>query len=105
MHGAIHDATIAAADPPARWVGVDMEAVTGVDSTATESLLELVAEVHRRDVAFAVARLREPVAEYLDRGEVLDFVGRDHAYLQVDDAVAALRDAEPPVSSPHEDRP
>ena len=69
-----------------------MEAVTDVDSTATESLLELVAEVHRRDVGFAVARLRQPVAEYLDRAGVLDLVGRDRVYLQVDDAVAALRD-------------
>ena len=85
-------AAVEAADPPTRWVVVDMEAVTDVDSTATESLLELVAEVHRRDVGFAVARLRQPVADYLDRAGVLDLVGRDRVYLQVDDAVAALRD-------------
>ena len=36
-------AAVAAADPPARWVVLDMESVSEVDSTATEMLLEVVA--------------------------------------------------------------
>ena len=57
----------AAADPSARWVVFDLEAVGDVDSTATERLLELVAAVHRREAGYALARQRLPVAEYLDR--------------------------------------
>jgi len=89
-------AAVAAADPPARWVALDMEAVGDVDSTATEMLLELVADLHRRGIGLALARLKEPVAEYLERAGLFDAIDRERVYLEVDTAVGALRTAAPP---------
>jgi len=86
-------AAVTAADPPARWVVLDMESVSEVDSTATEMLLDLVADLRRRGVGLAVARLKEPVAEYLDRAGLFEVVSRERVFLEVDDAVAALRTA------------
>jgi SulP family sulfate permease len=89
---------IATAEPPARWVVVDMEAVSDVDSTAAEMLLELAADLRRQGVGLALARLKGPVAAYLERAGVFDAIDRDRVYLEVDDAVVALRAAEPPVA-------
>jgi len=45
----------------------------------------------------ALARLKGPVAEYLERAGLFDAVGRERVYLEVDDAVAVLRTMAPPV--------
>jgi SulP family sulfate permease len=90
-------AAVAAADPPAHWVVIDMESVSDVDSTATEMLLELAEELRARGIGLALARLKGPVAEYLQRAGLFDAVGRERIYLEVDDAVASLRTMAPPV--------
>jgi SulP family sulfate permease len=90
---------IGAAEPPARWVVLDMEAVSDVDSTATETLLEAVDDMTVRGIGLALARLKAPVAEYLARAGLLDAVGRDRIYLEVDDAVSALRMTIPSVAA------
>ena len=82
---------ITAADPPAHWVVLDLESVSDVDSTATETLLELAEDLHARGIGLALARLKGPVSDYLERAGLFDIVGRDRIYLEVDDAVAALR--------------
>ncbi len=84
-------AAISAADPAARWVVLDMESVSDIDSTATEMLLELVEDIHARGIGFALARLKRPVADYLQRAGLFEAVGEDRVYREVDDAVAALR--------------
>jgi sulfate permease, SulP family len=86
---------VATADPPARWVLIDLESVSDVDSTATEMLLELAEDLRSRGIGLALARLKGPVAEYLDRASLFDAVGRERVYLEVDDAVAALREEAP----------
>ena len=91
-------AAVAAADPPARWIVIDMESVSDVDSTATEMLLELTEDMRRSGIGLALARLKGPVAEYLERAGLFDAVGREQVYLEVDDAVAALRMVTPPVA-------
>jgi SulP family sulfate permease len=91
---------IATAEPPARWVVVDMEAVSDVDSTAAEMLLELAADLRRQGVGLACARLKGPVAAYLERAGLFDAIDRDRIYLEVDDAVVALRAAKPPMDDP-----
>ena len=91
---------IATADPPARWVVVDMEAVSDVDSTAAEMLLELADDLRHQHMGLALARLKGPVAAYLERAGLFDAIDRDRIYLEVDDAVLALRAAEPPAGEP-----
>jgi SulP family sulfate permease len=58
---------IAAADTPTRWVVLDMEAVSDIDSSAAATLTELVADVHGRGIGVAFARLKLPVSTYLER--------------------------------------
>jgi SulP family sulfate permease len=91
---------IATADPPARWVVVDMEAVSDVDSTAAEMLLELADDLRHQHMGLALARLKGPVAAYLERAGLFDAIDHDRIYLEVDDAVLALRAAEPPAGEP-----
>ena len=93
-------AALAAAEPPARWVVIDLESVSDVDSTGTEMLLELAEDLRARSIGLALARLKGPVAEYLSRAGLLDVVGRERIYLKVDDAVEALRGHTSPVGQP-----
>jgi len=86
---------IAPADPPTRWVVLDLESVSEVDSTATEMLLELAEDLRDRGIGLALARLKRPVADYLERAGLFEAVGRDRVYMEVDDAVAALRTLKP----------
>jgi SulP family sulfate permease len=81
---------VAAADPPARWVVLDMEAVADTDSTATQVLIELIEDLADREVTVLFARLKTPVKALLDRAGVpVDTPSR--VFLEVDDAVAAIR--------------
>ena len=90
-------AAMSAADPPTRWVVIDMEGVTDVDATATVMLREVVEDAKARGIGLAVARLKGPVATYLERAGLLDLIGRERVFLEVDDAVTALREALPPA--------
>lgn len=82
---------VAAAEVPVRWVVVDMEAVTDIDSSATQMLVELGEDLARRGVRLVFARLKAPVAAYLARAGVTAASEADSVYLEVDDAVAAFR--------------
>jgi SulP family sulfate permease len=82
---------IAVAEPPARWVVLDMEAVADTDSTATQMLVELMGDLAASDITVVFARLKAPVAAYLDRAGVSVSADAEHSYLEVDDAVAAFR--------------
>jgi MFS superfamily sulfate permease-like transporter len=84
-------AAVTAADPPAGWVVLDMEGVTDIDSTATQMLVELLADRDSRGVAIAFARLKAPVAAYLDRAGIGGATGAGRVFLEADDAVAAYR--------------
>jgi len=49
---------VAAADPPARWVMLNAEAITYVDSTAVQTLRELRSELAASGVTLTVARAK-----------------------------------------------
>ena len=46
---------------PVRWFLWDAETITTIDSTAGQMLLGLIKELKRRDITFAVARLKGPI--------------------------------------------
>ncbi len=79
-----------AAQEPVRWVVVDAESIGDVDSTGAGMLADLAGDFRERGITLALARLKAPVAEYLDRAGVMEKVGAEHVYLEVDDAVAAF---------------
>jgi SulP family sulfate permease len=89
-------ASISTADPPTRWVFIDMEGVTDVDATATAMLIEAVEDAKARAIGVSMARLKGPVATYLDRVGLLDIMGHERVFLEVDEAGTGLCEAIPP---------
>ncbi len=79
-----------AAAEPVRCVVIDAESIADVDSTGAAVLGELVDDLGRRGISLALARLKAPVEAYLARAGVMEKVGAEHVYLEVDDAVAAF---------------
>jgi MFS superfamily sulfate permease-like transporter len=58
-------------------------------------LADLSDDLRSRGVTLALARVKAPVAAYLARAGVLDKIGAERVYLEVDTAVAAFRAAVP----------
>jgi SulP family sulfate permease len=75
---------------PVRWVVLDAESIGDVDSTGAAVLADLADDLHERGITFALARLKTPVAAYLARAGVMEKVGAERVYVEVDDAVAAF---------------
>jgi SulP family sulfate permease len=91
---------VAAADPPARWVVLDLEAVGDTDSTATQMLVELLDDLESQGITVTFARLKAPVAAYLERAGIGAAVRPGRVFLEVDDAVAAFRAGQSPAAGP-----
>jgi SulP family sulfate permease len=78
-----------AATDPVRWVVIDAESIADVDSSGAAVLSDLADDLHERGVTLVLVRLKAAVAEYLARAGVMEKVGLERVYLEVDDAVAA----------------
>jgi SulP family sulfate permease len=76
---------------PVRWVVIDAESISEVDSTGAAMLGDLVDDLRGRGITLVLARLKAPVAAYLSRAGVMEKVGAAGLYLEVDDAVAAFQ--------------
>ena len=87
------------APAPVRWVVIDAEAIGELDSTGAAMLGDLSDDLNARGITLALARLKAPVREYLLRAGVMEKVGSQHVYLEVDDAVGAF-EATVPVTRP-----
>jgi len=87
------------APAPVRWVVIDAEAIGELDSTGAAMLGDLSGDLNARGITLALARLKAPVREYLLRAGVMEKVGSQHVYLEVDDAVGAF-EATVPVTRP-----
>ena len=81
---------VGAAPEPVRWVVIDAESIGDVDSTGAGVLGDLTDALRERGITLALARLKSAVSEYLARAGVMEKVGAEHVYLEVDDAVAAF---------------
>ena len=79
-----------AAPEPVRWVVIDAETIGDVDSTGAGTLADLADALRGRGITLALARVKSAVAEYLSRAGVMDKVGADLLFIEVDDAVAAF---------------
>jgi SulP family sulfate permease len=75
---------------PVRWVVIDAESISEVDSTGAAMLGDLVDDLRGRGITLVLARLKAPVAAYLSRAGVMEKVGAGRVHLEVDDAVAAF---------------
>ncbi len=87
------------ADPPARAILVDAEAITDMDLTAAAMLKELSSELAADGIELLFAAVHQTVREMMERSGVEDAIGADRIYLSVqegvDDFLARQPEADP----------
>ncbi|MBW0116578.1 SulP family inorganic anion transporter [Pseudonocardia sp. KRD-169] len=79
------------ADPQARWLLLNVEAVVEVDITAVDALLGLCDELRQRGVTVALARAKHELLEDLARSGLRDRIGEDRIFPTLPTAVEAYR--------------
>jgi SulP family sulfate permease len=75
-----------------RWFLLNAEANVELDSTAADTLATLIDELRRRNVVFAVARVKQDLREVLGRAGLIDVIGEDRPFMTLPTAVAAYRE-------------
>ena len=75
------------ATTPVRWVVVAAEPITDIDTTAADTLSELLSELRQDGVTLAFAELKGPVKDRLRRHGLFDAVGADRFFPTVGTAV------------------
>ena len=75
------------AEPPATALVIDAEGVSDIDTTAIQQLEELLDDLSAAGVTVTFARVRQPVREMLHRSGILEHVGDNAIFLEIDDAV------------------
>jgi len=78
------------ADPPCRWVLLDAESIHDIDTTAVEGLEELIEDLRDEGITIVFSRLRNAVRTIMDAAGLIDMIGEENIYLEVDDGVTAF---------------
>jgi high affinity sulfate transporter 1 len=81
------------APTPTRWLVLNMEAVIEIDLTASDMLNELAAELDRRGVTLALARVKQDLRADLRPAGLLDRIGPDRIFPTLPTAVEAYHEA------------
>jgi high affinity sulfate transporter 1 len=84
-------AAVDAADPPARWLLLNTEAIIELDVTAADALHTLCDELDRRGVVPALARVKQDLMQDLDASGLRERIGDDRIFPTLPTAVAAFR--------------
>ena len=86
---------------------LNAEANVEIDSTAADALDDLRAELRKRGIVFAVARVKHEIYQSLDAVGLVDHIGRDHFFMNLPSAVEAYRQAYPgdPTDTPESREP
>jgi sulfate permease, SulP family len=77
---------------PVEWFVLNAEAIVEVDLTALDAVDELRAELERRGIVFAMARVKQDLRDELDAAGLLDKIGEDHIFMTLPTAVEAYND-------------
>ncbi|MFF5184202.1 SulP family inorganic anion transporter [Streptomyces sp. NPDC000345] len=77
---------------PVRWFVLNAEANVEVDITALDAVDELRRELARRDVVFALARVKQDLRDDLDAYGLTESVGEERIFPTLPTAVAAYRE-------------
>ena len=83
---------LSVSEPPAATLLIDAEGMSDIDATAIQQFGELLDDLDAVGIDMSWARVRQPVLDMLKRSGLLDRIGEDHIYLEVDDAVTDLLD-------------
>jgi high affinity sulfate transporter 1 len=82
---------LANADPPPRWIVIAAEPITDVDTTASDMLEDLDAELNASGISLVFAEMKDPVRRKIDRYHLTRVIDPAHFFPTLDDAVAAYR--------------
>jgi high affinity sulfate transporter 1 len=72
--------------PDTRWILIDASAITQLDSSAAEMLIELCNELRDRGIKLGLADLHAEVRQILDRAGVIECIGSDMVFDVLEDA-------------------
>jgi MFS superfamily sulfate permease-like transporter len=87
------------ATTPVRWVVVAAEPITDIDTTAADTLRDLLEELRAEGITLAFAELKGPVKDRLRRYGLFDAVGDDRFFPTVGTAVDGYIEAPAPPGS------
>ncbi|GAA0630624.1 SulP family inorganic anion transporter [Sporichthya brevicatena] len=79
------------AEPPPRWVVLNVEAMVEIDVTAAEVLARLHTELKAQGVVLAMAQVKQDLRRDLDASGLTDRIGADHLFPTLPTAVAAFQ--------------
>ena len=82
------------AELPVRWFLLNVEANVEVDITGADALESLRAELDRRGIVFALARLKQDLRDQLAATGLLDRIGEDRIFLTLPTAVDGFHEWE-----------
>lgn len=88
-------------NPAIRLVILNAESVSSIDSTAVNTLREMITEGRNRGRDFAIAGAIGPVRDLMFKNGLLDLLGKDHVFPHVHDAVEHLIESIPENDSQH----
>lgn len=80
---------LARTEPKPRWIVIAAEPITDVDTTASDVLLELDAELNAQGTSLVFAELKHGVRTKIERYELTAQIDPRHFYRTIDAAVAA----------------
>ena len=84
-------AALDAEPEPPRWFLLNAEANVEIDSTAAQTLESLHAELRRRGIVLALARVKQDLHVNLQAAGLLDLIGEDRIFMTLPTAVEAFR--------------
>ena len=76
---------------PVEWFVLNAEANVEVDLTALDALDQLRAELTRRGILFAMARVKQDLRDAIDAAGLLDKIGTDRIFMTLPTALDAFR--------------
>ena len=96
---------VADATHPVRWVVVAAEPITDVDTSAADTLQQLLGELRQEHVTLAFAEVKGPVKDRLQRYGLFDAIGPDRFFPTIGTAVNGYIDATGTTWVDWEERP
>jgi MFS superfamily sulfate permease-like transporter len=81
---------IAAEQTPVEWFVLNAEAIAEIDITAADALREFAVELRKRNITFAMARVKQDLYLLLERGGIVERLGRERFFPTLPSALAAF---------------
>ncbi len=83
---------IARAPQPPRWLVLDAEAMTDIDTTGAQTLRQAITLLADRDVTFAVSRADRSFRSWLEKYDLMELIDESRFYPTNRHAAAAFRE-------------